>query len=393
MELKTVVEYALAFLTIFATVFFMLVYLENREEVKKPNGKSKKFPSITIIIPAFNEGNNIAKTIESALAASYPKKQVIVVDDGSLDNTLEVARRFEKRGVLVLTQANKGKSAALNNALRHAKGELVATLDADTVIEKDALEKMVGFFDDEKVAAVTSAIKVLQPKTILEKFQRLEYLQIIFIRKVLSLINGVNVTPGPLSLFRRKVFDEVGNFDEKSILEDQEIALRIQAADYKIASSLDAVVYTSVPKSLGSLIRQRVRWNRGGLRNLLKHRYLMGPKYGDLGLLIIPMAILSILMVFTALVLGVSALLNNSLGQTFSAGLQGVVLGTNPLYAVSAIIFILTIAWVFLGVRQLKNERITFLDVVFYLVVYAQLVAVCWLATAFEEIAGKRQRW
>src|SRR3989338_3069018 len=136
-------ELAISFITIYGSVFFILVFITNKDKMfESPIAKS--LPPMTIIIPAYNEQDTIAATIQSVLDADYPKKQIIVVDDGSKDNTFEVARKFETRGVLVLHQENKGKAAALNNAIKHATGELVTTLDSDSYIAMDSLKKMAG---------------------------------------------------------------------------------------------------------------------------------------------------------------------------------------------------------------------------------------------------------
>ena len=394
-DVRSVFEYGLAFFTIFLTVFFLLLFFVNRGGIARSPKPPKKLPTLTILIPAYNEEETIAKTIESVLEADYApgRKKVIVIDDGSSDGTLEVAGKYARKGVLVLHQANKGKAAALNYGLEHVKTELVASMDADSFIEKDALMKIVGFFSDPEVGAVTSVLKVWQPKSALEKLQRLEYLSMTFVRRLLSSINSINVTPGPLSMFRKKVFDEVGGFDVDNILEDQEIAYRIQAHNYKIESSMDAVVHTVVPASISALARQRVRWQRGGLRNIIKYHYLVGPRYGDFGMLIMPLAIFSVFVVFMVLLYIAYSAVNNSLGDMFRYGLDALVLGVRPLNVLSLIIFLGSVVWVVIGMRQLKGEALSPFWLFTYLVVYAPLITLFWIATAVKEIKRERLKW
>ncbi len=393
-SLKEFLEYGLAFLTLFATVFFLLVFLENRSRVRESPNFPKKLPSLTILIPAYNEEATIGKTIVSALDARYPGglKKIIVIDDGSTDRTLSIARRFSGK-ITVLHQENGGKGKALNVGLRHVRTELVATLDSDSYLEKGALLKMVGYFSDPSVGAVTSLMKVWQPKNTLQHFQRIEYLLTVFSRKLLSFINAINVTPGPLSMFRKSVFDQVGGYDEKNILEDQEMAMRIQAHQYRIASSMDATVFTAVPDTLSALVRQRVRWHRGGLRNILKHHYLVSPAYGDFGVLVMPLAILSILALFVVFGLAIYSLVSGSGNSFLQYGLSSFYFGLTPLHVLSAIIFVSTLLWTFIGLRQLKGETASAPFLLLYLLLYAPLITLFWLVTAYKELKGEKLRW
>ncbi len=395
MDLKTILEYGLAFVTLFATVFFLLVFLENKDRVRESPRPPKKIPSLTILIPAYNEEDTIAATIESALHAKWPgaRKKIIVIDDGSKDHTLKIAKSYSKKGVLVLHQPNGGKGRALNHGLKHADTEMVATMDSDSYMEKDALLKLVGYFADPHVGAVTPLMKVWEPKNTLQKFQRIEYLLTVFSRKLLSFINGINVTPGPLSMFRKSVFDHVGGYDERNILEDQEMAMRIQAHQYTIASSMDAVVYTAVPTSLSDLINQRVRWHRGGIRNILKHHYLVSPKYGDFGILVMPLAILSIFSLFIVFGLALYSLLSGAPNLLLAYGVDGLLFGLKPLHVLSVIILVSSIVWCYVGIRQLQGETLSAPFLALYLVLYAPLITLFWLVTAVKEIKGEKLRW
>lgn len=395
MDFRLLFEYGLAFLTIFVSVFFLLLFLENLGKTYSKPKQLKKLPFVTFIIPAFNEEKTIAKTIESVLESDYPKDllQVIVVDDGSVDATSKIAKSFGKR-VLLLRQKNGGKGRALNNGLAHARGEFIATLDADSFVEKDALRKALAHFDDEKIGAVASTMKVWEPKNVLEKLQGIEYVVTIFNRRLLSFINGINVTPGPLSVFRATVFKELGGYDEKNLLEDQEMALRIQSADYKIASAMDAVVYTRVPPSLRALVKQRVRWQRGGLRNILKHYYLVSPRYGDFGLWIMPLGILSIFLLFAVFFFAFSTLFSGRFLTDFMRyGFSSLWLGLSPLHVLSLIILFATIAWSIVGLKSIEERLPPVFYLALYVVVYAPLITLFWLVTLVAEVKREKLRW
>jgi len=395
LSVREIFEYGIAFVTIFITVFFLLIFMENRGRMRQSPKPPKALPGLTILIPAYNEQDTIAGTIGSALAADYARgrKEIIVIDDGSKDATLRIARGYERKGVLVLHRGNAGKAAALNYGLTKVKTELVATLDSDSYIEKDALLKMVGYFKDPEVGAVTSVMKVWEPRNPLEKLQRLEYLLMVFSRRLMSFIDSVNVTPGPLSMFRKKVFDEIGGYDEKSILEDQELAMRMQAHHYRIAASMDAIVHTVVPRSLGALAKQRVRWQRGGVRNILKHYYLMNPKYGDFGMVMMPISILSVLALFLVFFIMAYYLLNGTFGLVLEFGPEALWLGLRPLHVISLIILLCSVVWAVIGLRQLRGEALSPLWLVLYVLFYAPVITFFWIITAFKELKMERLRW
>ncbi|HEV8290096.1 MAG TPA: glycosyltransferase family 2 protein [Candidatus Norongarragalinales archaeon] len=392
-----IIEYAIGFFTLYITVFFLLVYLENRSEVKRHPQPPKKLPSFTIIIPAYNEQDSIERTVQSVLDSGYPraKMQVIVVDDGSRDATWQRMQKFKRtKGVLLLRKPNGGKAAALNFALKRAKGEFIATLDSDCFVEKGAIQKMLGYFwEDDKIMAVTSVTKVENPRNAVEKLQRIEYLVSVFARRVQQFIDAIAVTPGPLSVYRARVFKELGGFDEKSVLEDQEMGFRIQSNHYKIRGSMDAVVHTTVPPTFKMLLLQRVRWYRGGLRNVAKYKHMLSRDYGDLGMFVMPLGIVSMLMMFV--IFGLSLL-------QYSHGASAIDLITRPSVAwlgiqathiIAVVIFALSAFWVYLGMKHFEGEALTPLYLLLYLIIYAPMVTLFWIATLIYEAKGGKPTW
>ncbi|MEM0475665.1 MAG: glycosyltransferase family 2 protein, partial [Candidatus Norongarragalinales archaeon] len=279
---------------LYVTLVFLLAFLENRERALR-NPKPRRFPSLSIIIPAFNEEDCIAKTMRAASRLRYPKRlEIIVVDDGSSDETLRIARETAKEikgkaSVKVIHQKNAGKAAALNTGLREAHGELVATVDADSLPHEDALLKMVGYFNDTKVAAVTASVKIHKPRSFVQLLQFVEYVSMNYLRKASAFIQGISCTPGPLSVFRASVFEKIGGFDEGNVTEDTEIALRLQKHGFRIENALDAVVESEAPYSLAGLVRQRVRWYHGALLNAGKYSSLFfNKRVGAFGWFVYP---------------------------------------------------------------------------------------------------------
>src|SRR5690606_17749475 len=142
-------------------------------------------PDVTVLVPAYNEAEVLERSVRSLLASRYKRLSVVIVDDGSKDATLDVARRLAKRykRVKALHQPNRGKSAALNKGLYHSKGEIVISIDADTLFEPDTVERLVRHFNDPKVGAVAGTVRVGNVRNLLTRWQALEYITSIAIER------------------------------------------------------------------------------------------------------------------------------------------------------------------------------------------------------------------
>jgi biofilm PGA synthesis N-glycosyltransferase PgaC len=395
MDALMLLNYSIAFFSLFTVFFFVLLFLRYRRQVAEAPPQAGNWqPVVSVIIPAHNEEAGIGATIESALGLDYPrdKLDIIVVDDGSADGTLGIAKGYERQGVLVLTQPNAGKGAALNNGIRRARGELIATMDADSMLSPPALGQMLPFFADKEVMAVTPAVKV-KPDSgkLLVELQRIEYLMILFSRKLLSFIDSVPVTPGPFSLFRAEAFQKVGPFDEHNLVEDQEICLRLQAAHYKVRSSMTATVYTRVPGSMKSLLRQRVRWQRGGLRNYWKYKFLIRPEYGDFGMFFVPLNYVSIAAFFLILGLMVNSVFASPYYTKYIL-VDSYVLGLGLITIIGALVLASTVLWLWLSVRAFK-ERIPLQNLVLFVLFYWYLMLGYNVLTAVKEIRREPATW
>lgn len=395
MDLSTVklIEYGVAFLALYVTIFYILVYMKNRSRMEDVPARSKKEPTISIVIPAYNEEDNIARCLDSILSSDYPleKLQILVIDDGSTDRTLKIAKSYEDRGVKAFHKKNSGKANSLNYGIKKATGDILATLDADSYILRDSIRKMLPHFNEKAVVAVTAAVKTEPPKNFIQELQKVEYIYTLFSRRILCFIEAVHVTPGPFSMFKRWVFDEIGGFDPNNILEDQEIAMRIQSHNYKIRSSLDASVYTEVPESFMGLLNQRTRWHRGGLHNAAKYSKLIGPKYGDLGMVVMPLGLVAVAAIFAVIFVSIYY-------YFFTIHPAFVDMGSflfliNPIHIIGATILILTLGWVFAGMQLFKGEGINPLMVLVYIVSYAYLITLFWLSAIFKELTLKRMTW
>ena len=384
-------DYFLAFTTLYVSVLFLLIYLERADEFVDP--EPTRFPSVSIIVPAYNEEEHIRKSVSSLLKLDYGGKlDVIVVSDGSTDRTAARARSIRSKRVRVFEKPNGGKASAINYGLKKARGELVVVLDADSIVDPKALYYMVGYFDDASVAAVVPMMKVWRSETPAQKLQKAEYLLNSFMKKLYEQLDAITVTPGPFSVYRKSVLKKLGGFDESTVTEDQEIALRLQANDYRIASSVNAVVYTDVPKSLYALFKQRKRWYSGYLDNIWKYKWLVRPDYGDLGLFVIP-ATVGVLF-FGLLAFAYGAYTTFFVGpEPFRLDLFYAGFGVQEvlLLGVLCTAFLL----MFLAAERLREKN--YLALFASSLVLAPIMTVFWaliiLINAFNSITGVKQVW
>jgi len=378
-------DYILSFVSLYFLTYMILTYLE--EDWVEP--EACELPKVTILIPAFNESETIEVTIRSALSLDYPDFEVIVIDDGSTDDTFQKAKMLP---VQVIRQENSGKASALNSGIMHAKGKLIATLDADSFVDPKALLNMVGFFSDKSVMAVTPTMKALEGKGLLEKMQRAEYMLSNLMAKIFSLLDSIIVTPGPFSVYRASVFRELGGFDGSAMTEDNEMALRIQSANFRIRSSKKAFVYTKVPKTMAKLFRQRKRWYSGYLSNMRKYLFLLNPGYGELGSFVIPA---------TTLLLSLS-LLKIALDGTAKLGallagmpVQSQSLMLQPFELLSIVSFCLGIILFYISVAESRENPsiMMFIHLLLLMMLTPLMYAYALIMRSYETITRRKAGW
>jgi len=228
---------------------------------------------VSIIVPAYNEEVVIGRSIVSLLQQTYPNMEVIVVDDGSKDQTYLYAKRYESNRIKVITKPNGGKSRAINTGIEYATGDLVMVVDADSRLNDDAVALMVQYFDDPSIAAVAGSVYVVNQINIVTRLQALEYIEgLNMVRNGQAFLKLVNIIPGPIGMFRIDALKKVGLYDHDTFAEDCDVTLKLLAEGYSIDFESDAVAYTEAPEELLDLIKQRYRWTRGILQAIRKHR-------------------------------------------------------------------------------------------------------------------------
>ena len=252
-------------------------------------------PLVSIIVPAYNEEKVIGNCIESIQSSDYTNFEIILVDDGSTDQTLEVMRRSEDPPqVQVMTQTNSGKASALNRGFQLAKGEILFFVDADGLFTHSTIREMLAGFTSVKVGAVCGNDHPANMDTALTQFASLQnHVGSGFVRRALAEINCLPIIAGNCGAIRRSVlkwpFTRLGKEGEPYmkgfIGEDMELTWRIHRAGYQVNFAPRAIVLAEVPSTFKLLWKQRVRWTRGLLQTVGLHRDMFfNFKYGRLGL-------------------------------------------------------------------------------------------------------------
>jgi cellulose synthase/poly-beta-1,6-N-acetylglucosamine synthase-like glycosyltransferase/peptidoglycan/xylan/chitin deacetylase (PgdA/CDA1 family)/spore germination protein YaaH len=235
-------------------------------------------PRVAVLIPAYNEDKVIVRTIRSVLKSDYTNLRVIVIDDGSLDRTFDVAKEaypkeIEEGRLLVLTKPNGGKAEALNQGLDHVEEEVYVGIDADTVIARDAVSKLVRHFADEQVGAVAGNAKVGTRINTWTRWQALEYITSQnFERRAMDLFNVVTVVPGAIGAWRTAAVKKAGGYPVNTVAEDADLTMGLLEEPYKVIYDDRALAFTEAPATARSLMRQRFRWSFGILQAVFKHR-------------------------------------------------------------------------------------------------------------------------
>ncbi len=233
---------------------------------------------LTVIVPAYNEEESIEYTLESIINADYPNKQIIVVDDGSTDETYRVASLAKLKfannnsNISIIRKKNGGKTSAINYALCFAKGEIVTIVDADSRIDRNALKELAAHFQDTDVNAVAGNVKIWNRCNSITKCLALELiLNVNVLRPAYSLIGSVMIVPGALGAFRKKKMIERGTYDKDVLTEDFDLTVKVLKAGGTTVTSR-ALSYSRVPTTMMGFYKQRTRWMRGNLQTMIKHK-------------------------------------------------------------------------------------------------------------------------
>lgn len=270
-----------SFLLLLILRHFVVTWFSYMHQRELANGEVyENYPFISIIVPAYNEGEVIQSSLSSLLELRYPYYEIIAVDDGSTDGTFEKMKEFEGNhyGVRVscYRKENSGKAETLNYGIRRSKAPIVVCMDSDSRLTADALRYAIAHFKDPHVGAVAGNVKVINRHNIWTKLQALEYIEgLNIVRNAQAFFRSVNVIPGPIGIFRRKAIEATGGYDSDTFAEDFDMTVKILADGWKIDYEPKAIAYTEAPEELLDIIQQRYRWSRGILQAIRKQRHLL----------------------------------------------------------------------------------------------------------------------
>ena len=285
LSVSSLIEYS----TIVAMVIFLFILLLryfgilvlsyfylNDYTFKATNGFK---PFVSIIVPVYNEAKVITDSIRSLLKLNYANFEIIIVNDGSNDETKLVGMRKGKLGdvkVSLINKPNGGKASALNAGIKFSSAEFVLCMDGDSQLSENSLKLAIRHFKNPCIGAVAGNVKVLNRGKFFTDLQALEYVEgLNMARSAQSFISLVNIIPGPIGLFRKKAVEEVGYYTGDTFAEDADLTLRIMAGGWKILYEPNSISYTQAPVKLQQLLKQRYRWTRGIIQSIRKHKKLM----------------------------------------------------------------------------------------------------------------------
>jgi cellulose synthase/poly-beta-1,6-N-acetylglucosamine synthase-like glycosyltransferase/peptidoglycan/xylan/chitin deacetylase (PgdA/CDA1 family)/spore germination protein YaaH len=233
---------------------------------------------VSVLIPAYNEARVIEASVRRVLESIDVEIEVIVIDDGSKDETSAIVHRAYDGDprVRLLTLENGGKARALNEGLKLASGDVIVALDADTQFEPSTISRLSRWFADPEIGAVAGNAKVGNRINIVTRWQAVEYVTAQNLeRRALSRFDAITVVPGAVGAWRRTALDSVGGYPHDTLAEDQDLTIAIQRKGWLVEYDIDAVAWTEAPESFGALAKQRFRWAFGTLQCLWKHRRIL----------------------------------------------------------------------------------------------------------------------
>lgn len=379
----------------------MVTFFERRKHLNSLHSEDvpvlDSYPSVAVIVPAWNEGTTVHGTIQSLLSLDYPKDrlEVIVVDDGSTDDTWQEMLKYENNPqVRIFQKENGGKHTAVNFGIDQTNADFISCLDADSFVAPDALKRMINLFQRKPdVMAVAPSLIIHKPKNILQQAQRVEYNMSTYNKRMLAYLGAIHVTPGPFSVYRKEVFQKIGKFRKAYNTEDQEIAYRMHEHHLRIDHCHTAYVYTSSPNTVKKLYKQRLRWIYGFIQNTIDYRRLIfKTRYGNFSFFTLPSGIVSIIAVvflsftllYNLIIFSIKKITEISIkgfDLSFTPHIDWFFINTKTIVFISAVLYGLVIFSILVGTKLAKQKKGFHWHIIPYLLIYS-IIAPFWLLKA-----------
>jgi biofilm PGA synthesis N-glycosyltransferase PgaC len=240
-------------------------------------------PKVSVIVPAWNEGVGVLKTVESALRNGYDNVEVVLVNDGSTDDSDQLIKeyiaklkksddRHLAKRLNYVYKENAGKGVALNTGIEIATGDIILTVDADSALERGSIRNLTKYFMDPEIMAVVGNVEVVNATSLIGLAQKLEYFFGFYNKRAHALMGAEYIFGGACAAFRSDVFKQIGLFDTENKTEDIEMSMRTKFHGMKSTYAEDVICYTEGASDLNGLVAQRIRWKKGRLDTFKKYR-------------------------------------------------------------------------------------------------------------------------
>ena len=379
-------------LTLMSALYVVLALIGHRRQTRRawPELPEDRLPLVSVILPVFNEEPVIARTLAALRASDYPNLEVIAVDDGSTDRTLAIMREHAASwpALTVITQPNGGKSIASNHGIMAARGEIVVTLDGDTLFEPQTVRMFARHFyaQDAKrpVGAVAGHVKVGNRTGLLTMWQSLEYISGICVTRMGEGVAGaISIVPGACAAWRKEALQAAGGYSHDTLAEDADLTMTLQKLGWAVVQENRAVAWTEAHMTVRGLAKQRLRWTYGNLQALWKHAgMLFRPRYGFLGMVALPYTLLATLIPLVFLPLTV-----------LMAGINLAAGNWQPIAAFAAFVLAIHAVICVLAIRMVGESWTHLLVVPVYRIIYEPLRAYLLYASLLQALRGRMIGW
>lgn len=373
-----IITYFLTFKLLSLIICSMIHY---SKKYKKTNYK----PMVSILIPCYNESLTLLNCVNSIIKQNYKNFEILIIDDGSTDNTLDVAKNINNKKVKVFTKKNGGKASALNYGIKNAKGELIISLDADSIFIKNTLQEITKPFVNKNTVACCGNIKISNPNNILTNLQSLEYISGLNIqRRTFAYLNCMQVISGAIGCFRKDKLLEINGYSTDTIVEDMDITIAISKLG-NVDYIGDAIAYTEAPENIKDFCKQRYRWVYGSFEVLFKYKDMLFntkniTRMGSIGL---PYIIVSMIIDVLITILGMYIIIYNIF----------IIYDTTILILLTLVISLQFIIFLYCNILDSVSIKSSIIFTPLYTLIYSPIINLIMIYSFIHFCIGTKPTW